>query len=99
MIYVTGDCHGDFRRFNKKYFVEQLKMTKEDFVISESDEFKEKRDLRYKLEDELTEMLGGTQTLLYRKFDQYISAYADEMEVMREETYLLGAADREQMLK
>ena len=40
-----------------------------DFVISESDEFKEKRDLRYKLEDELTEMLGGTQTLLYRKFD------------------------------
>ena len=70
-----------------------------DFVISESDEFKEKRDLRYKLEDELTEMLGGTQTLLYRQFDQYISAYADEMEVMREETYLLGAADREQMLK
>ena len=51
------------------------------------------------MEDELTEMLGGTQTLLYRKFDQYISAYADEMEVMREETYLLGAADREQMLK
>ena len=27
-----------------------------DFVISESIEFKEKRDLRYKLEDELTEM-------------------------------------------
>lgn len=70
-----------------------------DFVISESNEFKEKRDLRYKLEDELTEMLGGTQTLLYLKFDQYVSAYADEMEVMREETYLLGAFDRERMLK
>ena len=70
-----------------------------DLVIAESDEFKEKRDIRHKLEDELTEMLGGTKTVLYKKFDEYISAYADEMEVMREETYLLGAADREQMLK
>ena len=33
MIYITGDCHGDFRRFNKKYFVEQLRMTKDDFII------------------------------------------------------------------
>ena len=67
--------------------------------MAESEEFKEKRDLRHKLEDELTEMMGGTRTPIYRKFDEYISAYADEMEVMREETYLLGAADREQMLK
>ena len=70
-----------------------------DLVVAESDEFKEKRDIRHKLEDELTEMLGGTKTVLYKKFDAYISAYADDMEVMREETYLLGAADREQMLK
>lgn len=26
MIYITGDCHGDFRRFNKKYF-EELRQT------------------------------------------------------------------------
>lgn len=70
-----------------------------DLVVAESDEFKEKRDLRYKLEDELTAMMGGTGTIMYKKFDEYISAFADEMEVMREETYLLGAADREQMLK
>lgn len=70
-----------------------------DLVVADSEEFREKRDLRYKLEDELTEMMGGNRTLLYQKFDDYISAYADEMEVMREETYLLGAADREQMLK
>ena len=70
-----------------------------DLVVAESEEFKEKRDIRYQLEDELTEMMGGTKTMLYKKFDAYISAYSDEMEVMREETYLLGAADREQMLK
>lgn len=70
-----------------------------DLVVIESDEFKEKRDLRYNLEDELTEMMGGTGTIMYKKFDEYISAFSEEMEVMREETYLLGAADREQMLK
>lgn len=70
-----------------------------DLVVTESDEFKEKRNLRYNLEDELTEMMGGTGTIMYKKFDEYISAFSEEMEVMREETYLLGAADREQMLK
>ncbi len=33
MIYITGDCHGDFRRFNTDIFPEQHKMTKEDYVI------------------------------------------------------------------
>ena len=33
MIYVTGDCHGDFRRFHKKMFYEQSGMTKKDYVI------------------------------------------------------------------
>lgn len=33
MIYITGDCHGDFRRFNTDIFPEQYEMTKEDYVI------------------------------------------------------------------
>lgn len=33
MIYVTGDTHGDFSRFNTRHFPEQKGMTKEDFVI------------------------------------------------------------------
>ena len=33
MIYVTGDCHQDFRRFNARNFPEQREMTKEDYVI------------------------------------------------------------------
>ena len=70
-----------------------------DLVVAESEEFKEKRKLRYRIEDELTAMMGGTKTPIYQKFDDYISAFCEEMEVMREETYLLGAADREKMLK
>lgn len=33
MIFATGDCHGDYHRFNIKNFPEQKEMTKEDFVI------------------------------------------------------------------
>ena len=33
MIYVTGDCHADFTRFNTKNFPEQYDMTKDDYVI------------------------------------------------------------------
>ena len=33
MIYITGDCHQDFQRFQTHNFPEQFEMTKEDFVI------------------------------------------------------------------
>lgn len=33
MIYITGDCHGNFERFNDSIFPEQNEMTKEDYVI------------------------------------------------------------------
>ena len=37
MIYVTGDTHGNFRRFQSEYFPEQAKMTKDDMVIIAGD--------------------------------------------------------------
>ena len=33
MIYITGDCHRNFERFNRSIFPEQQEMTKEDYVI------------------------------------------------------------------
>lgn len=33
MIYITGDCHGNFERFNAGIFPEQKEMTKDDYVI------------------------------------------------------------------
>lgn len=32
-VYVTGDCHGDFRRFNTTNFKEQKDLTRDDIVI------------------------------------------------------------------
>lgn len=33
MIYITGDCHARFNRFNTENFPEQKEMTRDDFVI------------------------------------------------------------------
>lgn len=33
MIYVTGDCHGDYRRFNCDYFKDMPSLSKDDYVI------------------------------------------------------------------
>ena len=33
MIFVTGDCHGDFRKFSSQAFPEQNEMTLNDYVI------------------------------------------------------------------
>ena len=32
-IYITGDCHGDYRRFSTEIFPEQYTMGKSDYVI------------------------------------------------------------------
>lgn len=33
MVYITGDCHGDFRRLGMRYFAEQEEMTRDDVLI------------------------------------------------------------------
>lgn len=33
MIYITGDCHQNYERFNTRNFPEQKEMTKDDYVI------------------------------------------------------------------
>ena len=37
MVFVTGDCHGNFARFEQKCFPEQANMTKDDTVIITGD--------------------------------------------------------------
>lgn len=37
MIYITGDTHSDFRRFNKSIFPEQREMSKDDYCMIAGD--------------------------------------------------------------
>lgn len=52
MIYVTGDCHGDYRRFSTGIFPEQKNMGKDDYVIICGDfgYWDESREQKYWLE-------------------------------------------------
>ena len=34
MIYVTGDCHGDWRRFQPNCFPEKKNMNRDDYIIA-----------------------------------------------------------------
>ena len=68
-------------------------------AIKDSEEYREKYDIRSKLEDEVAKVLGGIGTANYKIFDNFLTALYDEYEVLLEGMYLLGAADRERMLK
>lgn len=70
-----------------------------DVAVAGSVAYENEKNIRQEKEDELIRLLGGTGTIAYQKFDEYISAYMQEMDVMLEEIYLLGALDRERMLR
>ena len=70
-----------------------------DEAIKDSEEYKEKNQIRFELENEVEKMLGGTRTNEYKIFDDFLTAFYDEYEVLLEEMYLMGARDRERMLR
>ena len=70
-----------------------------DVAVAGSVAYENEKNIRQEKEDELIRLLGGTGTIAYQKFDEYITAYMQEMDVMLEEIYLLGALDRERMLR
>ena len=37
MVFITGDCHGNFRRFGRRYFPEQETMDRDDYIIVAGD--------------------------------------------------------------
>ncbi len=69
-----------------------------DEAVKESREYEKTKNSRYDLEDKFTEMLGGHGTALHRAFNEYNAALAAEHNVIEEELYLMGAADREKMI-
>ena len=82
------------REFYKNFY-----MHPSDEAIKDSEEYKEKSRIRFELENEVEKMLGGMGTAEYKKFDDFLTAFYDENEVLLEEMYLLGAYDRERMLR
>lgn len=80
--------------FYKNYY-----MNPQNEAVKNSEEYPIKRNTRYELETKLTEYLKNTGEELLQLFEEYLDAYADEQEILLEEMYLLGATDRERMLR
>ena len=68
-------------------------------AVKSSEEYQEKRLLRYEVETKLATKIKECGNEIFALFEKYLDAYADEQEVLLEEMYLLGAEDREKMLR
>ena len=71
----------------------------QEIAIKDSEEYIEKRNLRYEIEAQFVELLNKSGEELEQMFEKYLDACADEEEILMEEMYLLGANDREKMLR
>lgn len=68
-------------------------------AVKDSEKYQERRKQRYETEKKLELKLQESGEEIQALFEQYLDACADELEVLLEEMYLMGAQDREKMLR
>lgn len=68
-------------------------------VVKGSKEYQEKRSRRYEIEEKFELLLQELSNELTKLFEDYLDACADEQEILLQEMYLMGAQDREKMLR
>lgn len=66
--------------------------------VKDSVEYQEIKKKRYEIERKFELKLQEHEGL-EKLFEEYLDACADEQEVLQEEVYLLGAQDREKMMR
>lgn len=86
------------RKFMKSFYTNYYE-NPEHVAIKDSKEYSEKRGKRYELEADFVKRLNESGNELVQVFEQYLDACADEQEILSEEMYLMGASDREKMLR
>lgn len=66
-------------------------------AVKNSEEYQMRKNSRYEMEAEIE--LKLEENGLHNEFERYCDLVAEEIEVLMEAVYLLGAEDREKMLK
>ena len=61
--------------------------------------YQEKLSEHSKMEDQLMEMVGGSESNVWKLYENIMCAYFDMEEIVKQAVYLQGAYDRERMLK
>lgn len=51
------------------------------------------------MEDQLMEMVGGSESNVWKLYENIMCVYFDMEEIIKQAVYLQGAYDRERMLK
>lgn len=86
------------RTFMTEYYEE--KYTEECFDrFRELPEYVEADKKHRIMEDKLKESIGGEKTPAWMQYEECMMAYLDLVDILRRECYLLGAEDREKMLR
>lgn len=68
-------------------------------AVNGSEEYKNLQKNRQEIEGTLEEKLKDSGNDLMRLFEEYVDALIEEQEVLLREMYLMGAQDRERMLR
>ena len=86
-------------QFMKDYY--DLRYEETDGVNHFVDEaaYQEKQSEHSKMEDQLTEMVGGSESNVWKLYENIMCVYFDMEEIVKRAVCLQGAYDRERMLK
>ena len=68
-------------------------------AVKDSEEYRKRQTKRYEMEKKFELLLQENSKKLVEVFEDYLDVYADELEILLEEIYLMGAQDREKMLR
>ena len=67
-------------------------------AVKDSEEYQKRKKKRYEIERKFELKLQEHEGL-EKSFEEYLDACADELEVLLKEIYLMGAQDREKMMR
>ena len=86
-------------QFMKDYYDLRYEETDGENHFVEETAYQEKQSEHSKMEDQLMEMVGGTESNVWKLYESIMCVYFDMEEIIKQAVYLQGAYDRERMLK
>lgn len=86
-------------QFMKDYYDLRYEETDGENHFVDETAYQEKQSEQSKMEDQLMEMVGGSESNVWKLYESIMCVYFDMEEIIKQAVYLQGAYDRERMLK
>ena len=86
-------------QFMKDYYDLRYEETDGENHFVEETAYQEKQSEQSKMEDQLMEMVGGSESNVWKLYESNMCVYFEMEEIIKQAVYLQGAYDRERMLK